>query len=172
MHPRGKGRYWFRIQNGQLWITTRNQWGHLSLSTKTEGHTSPLLCLSFVPKTETGQGHSFPWIDLSLEAQSLCRPVLCVSPHGRLAHSSGWLRSRGGSQAGLHRREGVTWGLGREGEATTEKDSSGPLLRPLFPGLSSTGCQPLITHSAPETLVVPVTLTVVYRARPEPRDRW
>lgn len=65
----------------------------------------------------------------------------------------------------------MTWSLGREGQATTENDTSGPILRPLFPGLSGTGCQPLITHLAPEALVVPATCTVFYYIRPEPRER-
>lgn len=106
------------------------------------------------------------------------QPRICVSLFPVTVHTEGSHTAQAASavgeepSAGLPRRDGATWILGREGQATTENTTNGPILRPLSPGLSCAGCQPSITLSANETLLVPFTPSLLCRAGPEPRHRW
>lgn len=150
--------------------TKRNQWDYLSLIIKTEEH-KPLLCSFVVPQTKTGRdrcaGCFFPCVNLSMAAQNLCQLALCDCTHTEGSHTAQAAPAvcKGG-------RKGAIWSLGREGQATTENTSSDPILRPLSPGLGCAGCQPLITLSAPEMSLVPITPSLLDRAGPtEPRHR-
>lgn len=148
------------------------------------------MCSFVVPQTKTGQercaGCFFPCVNLSMAAQNLCQLALCDFTHregshtqkAHTTHTEGSHTHTEGSHtaqaapASLQGREGATWSLGREGQATTENTSSDPVLRPLSPGLGCAGCQPLIILSAPETSLVPITPNLLDRAGPtEPRHR-